>query len=233
MLKRTLVSFIALGTFSAGIFAAVPAHAANVESPSGLASQVILNAKNELSVRVVSSETTGAQKISIVTDAGRLGGVQRVTLRRQGATSTGTAELIDNIIYVKGDTTFLEHFMDLPKATSDQLSNLWFYIKSGGAEYDQVAQGLTIASGMSEVALQKKVRSLGTKMVDRTKVTELVGLAPPVGTANRETMFVSTSRRPLPVEVVQSESGRPVTITFSRWNENISLSAPDAKFQLT
>jgi hypothetical protein len=35
------------------------------------------------------------------------------------------------------------------------------------------------------------------------------------------------------VKVVQTFKGQTATFTFSKWNENFLLSAPDAKFQLT
>jgi hypothetical protein len=217
-----------------GIATDAPAQAANSRSPTGLAAIVILNAKSELSVRVDSSLTIGAKKISIVTEAGQLDGVQKITVRQSGSTHAVTAELIDNIIYVKGDATILETYMGLSKTTSTQFSNHWFYIKDGSAEYNAVAQSITIASGMSEVALQKNATSLGKKTIDGTKVTVLVGTSvPDSGPAYRETMYASTSKKPLPVEVVQTLKGETVTIRFSKWDNNFSLSAPDAKFQLT
>jgi len=232
--RRLLASLILLGTVLVATATQVPAQAASTSTPDGLATTVVLNAKSELSVRVDSSATVGAKKISIETDAGRLDGVQKITVRQTGATNTVTAELIDNVIYVKGDATILESYMGLSTATSARLSNHWFYIKATNAQYIEVAQGMTIASGMSEVTLQKKVTSLGTKYVDGAKVTVLAGTSvPDSGPAYRETMYVSTSTKPLPVKVVQTLKGETVTIRFSKWDENISLSAPDARFQLT
>jgi hypothetical protein len=232
--NRLLVPLVLLGTVLAGTATQVPAQAANLRSPTALAASVVLNSKSELSVRVDSSATLGTKKISIVTDAGRLYGVQKVTIRQSGAVNKVTAELIDNVIYVKGDASALESFLNLSKATSTQLSNQWFYIKGTSAEYSAVAQGMTIASGMSEVAFQKNVTSLGTRSIDGTKVTELSGTSVPVsGPAYHETMYLSTSTKPLPVEVVQTFQGQTATITFSKWDENFYLSAPDAKFQLS
>ena len=232
--KRSLASLVLLSAVLVAAATQTPAEAANSPSPTALAASAVLNAKSELSVRVDSSATLGAKKISIVTDAARLYGVQKVTIRQSGAVNRVTAELIDNVIYVKGDASSLETFLNLSTTIATQLSNQWFYIKGTSAEYGEVAQGMTIASGMSEVAFQKDVISHGTKTIDGTKVTVLTGTSVPVsGPAYRETMDVSTSAKPLPVKVVQTFKGQTATFTFSKWNENFLLSAPDAKFQLT
>jgi hypothetical protein len=232
--RRVFTALSLLLSASVGIAANGTAGAANSEAPSALAATVILNAKSELAVRVTSSLTLGAKTISIVTNAARLYGEQKITIRQSGATNTVTAELIDNIIYVKGDAAILESLMGLSKSTATKFSKQWFYIKDGSAEYDEVAQGLTIASGISEVALQKRVTSPGTKVLDGAKVSVLVGsTVPGAGPTYRETMYASSLKKPLPVEVIQTLKGEATTIRFSKWDENFSITAPDAKFQLT
>jgi len=159
--------------------------------------------------------------------------VQKVTIRQSGAVNRVTAELIDNVIYVKGDahhSRLLEPLHDNRNAAFESM----VLHQGTSAEYGEVAQGMTIASGMSEVAFQKVVTSHGTKTIDGTKVTVLQ--APrcqslvPRTAMNDGRQYIGEAAA---VKVIQTFKGQTATFTFSKWNENFSLSAPDAKFQLT
>jgi len=81
-----------------------------------------------------------------------------------------TAELIDNVIYVKGDASSLETFLNLSTTIATQLSNQWFYIKGTSAEYGEVARHDHRVRNVGS-RLPKNVTSHGTKTIDGTKVT--------------------------------------------------------------
>lgn len=196
---------------------------------------VIADAAAESSVRVTATATTSSQRVTQVTDAGASAGRQTITLTRQGYSNTVTAELIAGKLYVKGDATILVTYMGFSKSVANELANSWFEITKRSSYFAQVAQGLTISTGMAEVTMTKTVSAGSPSTLSGVKVDVLKGTSvkSALESAYPETMYFSTTSKPLPVEVTQLVSGHLGTLKFSQWNEKISLTAPKVKYQLT
>jgi hypothetical protein len=173
-------------------------------------------------------------RILQVTDAGRSGGRQTVTLTNEGKSNTIIAELIAGALYVKGDATILTTYLGLSQATANQLAGQWFGIPQSSGYYAQVAQGLTISTGMAEVTMTRSVTSSPAVTIAGVKVTVLKGMSvkSALEASFKETLYFTTAKKPLPVEVTQSVQGSLGKIVFSHWNEKIDLVAPKVKLQL-
>jgi hypothetical protein len=207
---------------------------ATTPSPYVQMKSVIADANAELSVRATTTATMSGMRIVQVTDAGRSAGRQTITLSNSGKSNTAVAELIAGTLYVKGDGTILTTYLGLTQATANELAGQWFRIPKSSDYYAQVAAGLTISTGMAEVTMTNSVKNSSAVTLDGVKVDVLQGMS--VASAQqpsfKETLYVSTAKRPLPVAVTQSVQGSVGTIRFSRWNEKIRLVAPKATLQL-
>jgi hypothetical protein len=218
------------------IFAAmsVASGAASTATPYEQMKTVIADANAELSVRVTTTASMSGMRIVQVTDAGRSDGRQTVTLSGAGKSNTVIAQLIKGKLYVKGDATILTTYLGLSQATANELAGSWFGIPKSNGYYAQVAQGLTVSTGMAEVTMTTSVTSEPTVTLARVKVNVLKGTSvkSALEPSFREKLYFSTAKKPLPVEVTQSVQGSLGTILFSHWNETIVLVAPKVSGEL-
>jgi hypothetical protein len=221
---------------TAAIFAVVSttSGAASKSTPYEQMKQVVADANAELSVRVTTTASMSGLRIVQVTDAGRSAGRQTVTLSQSGTSNSVIAELIKGKLYVKGDASILTRYMGLSQANANELGGQWFGIPESSGYYAQVAQGLTISTGMSEVTMTSSVAvapaaTLAGVKVDVLKGTSVKSALEP---SFKETLYFNTAKKPLPVEVTQSVQGSVGTIVFSRWNEKIVLVAPKVTLNL-
>jgi hypothetical protein len=173
-------------------------------------------------------------RILQVTDAGRSAGRQTVTLTNAGKSNTIIAELIAGALYVKGDATILTTYLALSQETANELAGQWFGIPKSSGYYAQVAQGLTISTGMAEVTMTPSVTSSPAVTLAGVKVAVLKGTSvkSALEASFKETLYLTTANKPLPVEVTRSVQGSLGKIVFSHWNEKIALVAPKVKLQL-
>jgi hypothetical protein len=195
---------------------------------------VIADADAESSVRVSANATVSGQRVLQVTDAGRSDGRESLTLFQEGYGNTIIAELIAKKLYVKGDAAILVSYLGLSKSVANALKNQWFGIPKTSSYYTEVAQGLTIATGTSEITMTKSVTAASSVTLSGVKAHVLNGSS--VKSANqpsyKETLFFSTGVNPLPIEVSQVVQGSVGTIKFSHWNEKFTFVAPKVKLQL-
>jgi hypothetical protein len=196
--------------------------------------KVIADANAELSVRLTTTATESGMRIVQVTDAGRSDGRQTVTLTNKGKSNSVVAELIKGALYIKGDAAILTSYLALSQATANELAGHWFGVPKSSGYYAQVAEGLTISTGMAEVTMTNSVTSAPALTVNGVKVGALKGTSvkSALEPSFKETFYFSAAKLPLPVEVTQSVEGSLGTIIFNHWNEKFTLVAPKVKLQL-
>jgi hypothetical protein len=196
--------------------------------------QVVADADAKLGVRVTTTASMSGMKIVQVTDAGRSTGRQTITLSQPGKSNTLLAELIKGALYVKGDDAILTAYLGLTQSSANELADQWFGIPKSSGYYAEVAQGLTISTGMAEVTMTPSVTSAPAAILDGVKVDVLKGTSvkSSLEPSFKETLYLSTAKKPLPVEVTQSVQGSLGTVTFSHWNEKIVLVAPKITLHL-
>jgi hypothetical protein len=195
---------------------------------------VIADANAETSMRYTVHLAGNGKSIVMVTDASRVGGRQVITLTVARKSNTVIVELIAGALYVKGDAAILSSYMGLSTATSKQLSNKWFSIPKSNADYATVSQAITISSTMTNVTMNKSVIAGASTTLAGVKVDVLKGKTVPssLEPTYGETLYVSTSKTPLPVEATQTYQGSIVTLRFGHWDETIHLVVPNATLQL-
>jgi hypothetical protein len=214
----------------------LPSGAASTTSPFTQMKTVIADANAELSVRVTTTAKMSGMKIVAVTEAGRSAGRQSVTLSGSGSGKSNTviAELIAGSLYVKGDNTILTSYLGLSQTDANELAGQWFGIPKNNALYAEVAQGLTLSTGMAEVTMTSSVTrapaaTIAGVTVDTLKGTSVKSALEP---SFKETLYFTTALEPLPVEVTQKVQSQVGTIVFSHWNEKIVLVAPKITLHL-
>jgi hypothetical protein len=197
---------------------------------------VIADLKAEHAARVTATLTMSGKRLVNTTNAASIGGYQTIVLTDSGKSNTVIIELLDNGgLYVKGDAAILIAYMGFSKTTSRQLSNQWFTIPKDNSDYAEVSQGLTLSSIATELTMNKSVTSPPSGgSISGIPVTVLKGssVKSALEPSSNETLYVTKTASPLPVEALQSYQGSKSTIVFGHWNETVTLTVPRAKFQL-
>lgn len=226
-LSATLLTMVILGAM------AVPSGASS--TPYEQMKAVVANVKAEQSVHYAETLTTSGKRLVNTTDATRVGGRQTIVLNEAGKSNTVVIELIAGGLYVKGDSVILISYMGFPKTTANQLSNKWFTIPKNNPDYEEVGQGLTLSSVAGELSMNRLEITRPSETIAGVKVNVLKGTS--VKTALDpsvpETLYITTTAKPLPVQVIQSFGGTAGTVEFSHWDEMVKLVVPPAKMQLT
>lgn len=212
----------------------LPAGATSNRTPYAQMQAVLSDANAESSVRVTTTATMSGMRIVQVTDAGRTSGRQSITLSQGGKSNTILAELVAGALYVKGNADILTTYLALSQANANELAGQWFGIPKSSGYYAQIAEGLTISTGLAEVTMTLTVKTGPAATVAGVKVDVLKGTSvkSAVAPSFAETMYYSTAKRPLPVEVTQSVQGSIGKLLFSNWDEKVVVVAPKVKLHL-
>lgn len=232
-MKNRLCSVVLVAT-ALSVLTSLPSVAANKVTPYAQMKAVVADADAELSVRVTTTATASGMRVVQVTNAGRSVGRQTVTLSSGGKSNTLIAELVKGNLYVKGDNTILTTYLALSQTNANELAGQWFGIPKSSSYYAEVAEGLTISTGMAEVSMNSSVTSSPAVTLAGTKVDVLKGstVKSSLEPSFKETLYLSTAVKPLPVEVTQSVQGSVGTIKFSHWNEKFDVVAPKITLHL-
>jgi hypothetical protein len=133
--------------------------------------------------------------------------------------------VVDDTVYIKGSPSFYSHFGG--SAAAQLFQGKWLQAPASGSELASLAS-LTDFGKLINQSLDKHGALIKGPVttVDGQSVIELRDAT------NNGSLYVATSGHPYPVQVVKrgSEPGR---ITFSRWNEPVSLSAPSSAIDLS
>ncbi len=211
-----------------------PAGASSKPTPYAQMQTVLRDANAESSVRVTTTAKMSGMRIVQVTNAGRTAGRQTITLSDSGKSDTLNVEYVSGALFLKGDATILTTYLALSQANANELAGQWFGVPKSSGYYTEIAQGLTISTGLAEVTMSASVRSGLATTVSGVKVDVLNGktVKSAIDPSLTETLYFSTAKTPLPVEVTQSVSGSLGTLLFSHWNEKLVVVAPKVKLHL-
>ena len=211
------------GLLCAGIVvlsAAALSTAAN--SPSDLATSIVSAMQAQRSVHVVDRFDNGETNVTLVTDAGTDGGVQRVAYRKGNRTGHVTVVLSGKAAYVRGDAFALVNYMGYAPARTAKYANTWILIPDTDGDYSAVAAGLTVASMSDEIEPFGPFKSL-----PRTRINgkQVVGVG---GTVNYEpaSLYALAASPHLPVKETRVRGTARTIATLANWNEPIRVSPP-------
>lgn len=222
LLAVTFVGATLLGTV------VVPAGASSKLSPFQQMQTVLNDANAESAVRVTTTAKMSGMRIVQITDAGRKTGRQTITLTDAGKSNTLKVEYVAGALFVKGDGAILTSYLALSQAYANALAGQWFGVPRSSSYYAEIAQGLTISTGLAEVTMTSSVTSALATTIAGTKVEVLTGktVKTAIDPSLTETLYYSTAAKPLPVEVSQTVRGSTGTLLFSHWNEKFDVTAP-------
>jgi hypothetical protein len=182
------------------------------------------------SVHVDINSIAHGGSVAFSEDATGTGGRQVITM---DGTGHATILLIRGVDYVRADTQTLQEFFEVPLTQAEQAAGRWISLrpgqKLGTSTYDDVTAGITLSSVATELQVGNPLSKTAPATVAGRPV---IGVQAPVPASDglrgaKVVLYVTddAALRPVRYELVGGGSTRD-TISFSRWGEKLSLTAP-------
>lgn len=209
---------------------ATPATSVSAMSAAGLqgAALAAVRAGGSVHVDITSHGPDGT--VTYSDDATANGGRQVITFEGAGH---ATILLIDGVDYVQADAQALHGFFQAPLAQAERAAGQWISLRPGeklGANtYDDVTAGITLASVATELEVGRPLSKTAPATVAGQPV---IGVQAPLPASDglpgaKQVLYMTddSALRPVRYELVGAGSTQN-TISFSRWGERLSLTAP-------
>jgi hypothetical protein len=219
----------ALAAWAAWAAFAVPADAAPPTSTptlsaAALQAKAIADAENAGWVHEVGRAKETGHSFSAVDDIGLFAG-------RQIIDSDGShAEVVQigQQAYIRGNAKAIANFFQLTKNEPQQLANTWIsLIPSDGDFFSTVIDAVTLKSDFGHQSVPAPLTEGHPVTIDGKRCIPITGHSTQAGVGVVTlTMYVTTSKNPLPVEVRTISKKGTATTTWSRWGKQVTLTAP-------
>jgi hypothetical protein len=214
-------AFLALALSVAAGVVGVGASAAASGSPAARLHAAIAQGERQRSVHYVSRSSTATTSVSMVGDAGRTSGIQRITYTKNGKSGHVTVLVVADTAYIRGDAFTLENYLGFSAAEAAQAAGKWLVLSHTEQGFAGVAAGVRLSSTLAELELRAPVTAVqGSHGEVGFRGTHVYS-----GSRVGETVYARAAGSRLPVELVVGGTD-PAKLTFSRWNEALHLSAP-------
>ena len=229
------------GCTSGGSSAAPPAATAKAAQATPAAPASALSAARLQSAALAALRAGGSVHVDITShgadgtvtysdDATANGGRQVITF---AGTGHATILLIDGVDYVRADAQALHAFFEATLPQAERAAGQWISLhpgeKLGASTYDDVTAGITLNSVATELEVGRPLSKTAPATVAGQPV---IGVQAPLpasdGLPGAKLVLYMTddsALRPVRYELVGAGSTQN-TISFSRWGERLSLTAP-------
>ena len=196
-------------------------------APSALYSSILVAGEEQHSVHYVSVQTSGPDRIVEVADAARTEGIQRITYTQGGQTGKVTVLVTPASAYVRGDAFALAKYMGYAEAASVVYSERWIQIPVTDPDYAPVSTDVTMPEAV-EVYVPAPVWSSSSAPIQGQAVVGVSGSRPATAKspALSITLWARATGTPLPLTQEITKGLYSATVTFTRWNEPLRISAP-------
>jgi hypothetical protein len=214
----TVVALAAAGLATTAAFAA--------QSPKSLRASIFNAARAERSVHYV-TQTTGNGSVTIVADAGRTSGIQRIRYANGGESGHVTVIVANDTAYLNGDEFTLHGFLGFAQAQAARYANVWIRVPHQSHLYATVADAVTLPSFLAEVYPKADLTSL-TRRVKGVTLVGVRGTTTHQGVPFVEAIYTRPGGKPLPVVEVEATAGAAFrsSTALGRWNETLRISVP-------
>jgi hypothetical protein len=173
----------------------------------------------------VSTSKIGGDAETMVGDAARDRGIQRITYSHAGETGHVTVLVVRTTAYVRGDTFTLTKYLGLTDAQAARYTGRWFSLKPPSGAYAAVAEAVRMGSFVDELLMPGPYRNAPAATFGGRRFAGVRTKLVRAGRTALVSLYVASDTK-LPVaQVIEGSTGK-ITTTLGRWNERVSLAAP-------
>ncbi|MCU1492871.1 MAG: hypothetical protein JWO62_635 [Acidimicrobiaceae bacterium] len=168
----------------------------------------------------------------IVADAGASTGRQVITSGK----STASVLVTTTDAYFDGNASGLSLFFGMPAADITKVGSKWVYVKAGTTQYTSFKNGVVSSSlpaSFLPTAAQVKTTTITNGTVANKRVYILKWTTTSSGKKVTETINLDATGTSLPISASGVSGKNHTTTTFSKWGEQIKLTAPTSLIAFT
>jgi hypothetical protein len=189
-----------------------------------LEAKAIADAEGSSWVHEVVHSHEAGQTFDATNDIGTFEGRQVI------ASNASRAEVIviGQEAYIQGNASAIANFFGLTKNDPQQLANTWIsMVPSDGTGYQTVSAAVTLKSDFTDQTIPGPLTEGRPVTVGGHRCIPLTGHStqPTIGKVT-DTMYVTDSSKPLPVEIKTTAKKGLSIATWSRWGQQVTLNPP-------
>lgn len=223
---RLHLTTLALAVMAVAVAAPIAAQASvNRPSVRSLVNTTKATIATKSGVHVLITSTTSSTSTKVVADIGVSSGVETIT---SGADEV-TIKVTPTYAYLSGNAAGLTALMGLSTKEQKRVGTDAISMKAGTTPYKNLASSITIPV-LANVLPAVKGTTSSTRAVGAQRYYELSWTTKATSTTSQSKTVLTLSSRPavLPVREVSTSSSGTGTTHFSKWGEDVSVSAPSA-----
>jgi hypothetical protein len=190
--------------------------------------------KSEFSTHFSAVSVDGAESTTLTADVSQLGvGQQAVVIHT--ATSTGhvNGRYVGGSVYFNGDEVGLQAYLGFTSALAQADAGKWVRFSPQVSGYSQLASAFTLQAAVAEVAISAPWTAAPSTTINGVRVLGVRGTWHSLTVSGKQgpaVLYVGAHGNHLPIRLsVQGPGAHPTShgqVTFSKWNEHFSVSAP-------
>jgi hypothetical protein len=200
-------------------------------TPSGLLSNAAAAMLAKGSVRLDCSTFSSIEDATTTQDVGPISGQ---IAAKYDITGTYDVILIDGVLYLNVSNEEELAQSGVQTTQAEKAAGRWISFSPGNSignlQYETLAQdGLTLGDVSRQLQMTAPLKEGPARMIDGQQVISVSGgqiYSLGQSTSGQETVYISTSRDPLPVSISMHTPVFVQTCTFSRWGESVRPTAP-------
>jgi hypothetical protein len=141
--------------------------------------------------------------------------------------ASATFRLVDGVAYLRANAAALAELF--PNKAVSGLAGRWIVTHPGNPGYEDVTDGMTLATALPEFTPTGTLTSTGPQTVDGKAVVGVKGVTPPdigIPEGQPAILYVLATGKPLLVSFQAGAGADQETVTFSQWGEAVAPVAP-------
>jgi len=232
---------VALATLAGlAVLVAGPAAVGAATTPSAQSEyQAALKAVGTEGVHFSSVASQSGVTIRVDGDTGASSGAQTLTVKKGSLTERVSALVAGSTGYVKGNATALHNVIGLTNSQSSKYAGTWLSFPTSNGSLGELVSGLLNSQVSSELEMNGPYTYGTATTVHGQKAVAVHGFVNTSGGSKAPVLlYIAASGTPLPLQEVTnpgSAGGTTAihgTVTFSKWGEKTSVSAPTSSSSL-
>jgi hypothetical protein len=175
------------------------------------------------SVHVVAHDASGPKTVTFIDDVSAT--VGREVIRTNGG-GRATFLMIAGVGYLRGNAAALKNYYAIPAPVAAQLSGRWISVHHGDQGYKQLTSQVTLSGFIDEISMEAPMTRRGSSLVGNQPAVVVQGTASAASGGIKETLYVASTGRPLPLSLVGDVPGERLRAMFGKWGEALHLAPP-------
>lgn len=195
------------------------------QSAKRLLDEAMSTARAAGSARIDSVVHQGSKSGEFINDSATSSGRQVITIGQAKV----TVELVNGTAYVNANSAGLTQYFNFPSSVVPRAQNRWIAVQRSDSGYANVTSSVTLPGALKLLTPSSPITNTGVSVVGGQHVVGLKGSI----SGGSATVYVASSGKPYPVEVVATAGQASETAMLGNWGEPVNIVPPPNPIRLS